>query len=262
MIPQIIHQTGPDNWRSNAIWNAYQPSWQSLHPTWHYKFWTDQANEDFVKCKFPEYYDLYCKLPYMINRVDMVRYLYMYEFGGWYVDLDCQCLKSFDDLALPFVRENGQKDMVILGQHTIMGRRVLECAVIGSSPKHWIWRRVIQHIAVSLEKYGSCCCCVRSWRIINTTGPFMLTRCIEECNELNPGVCVVGEDYFYPQHHRHNSITYCTHYSVRSWVDGDLERCMADLHQRKPYGPFLIWAVILFGLFLSSVFGVKILSYF
>ena len=44
-----------------------------MNPKWKYWFWTDADNRDFVEKNYPEFLDTYNKLPYEIERADMVR---------------------------------------------------------------------------------------------------------------------------------------------------------------------------------------------
>jgi len=48
-------------------------SWKQVNPKWKYWFWTDADNREFVEKHYPEFLDTYNKLPYEIERADMVR---------------------------------------------------------------------------------------------------------------------------------------------------------------------------------------------
>jgi inositol phosphorylceramide mannosyltransferase catalytic subunit len=50
-------------------------SWKDLHPDWEYKFWSDGDNDNFVATHFGWLQDTYSKLPDVINKADMVRYV-------------------------------------------------------------------------------------------------------------------------------------------------------------------------------------------
>lgn len=237
MIPRILHQTGPLNWLMNPIWNDCQPGWQSMQG-WEYRFWTDADNRELVATLFPQYLDLYDSLLYEINRVDMVRYLYLYAFGGFYVDLDCKCLRSFDSLC-------GKAD-IILGSQTLMGTAKVECAVMGSVPGHPFWLSVMDEIQASVSVYAYCP--LQSLYIINTTGPFMLTRCVErERDKYN--MWLAPQSCFFPPT---EYSSYAIHFCGRSWIDSDLERWLSELHNWKPpIGPLLLW--LLFTILLVLV---------
>ena len=96
-IPKIIIQT----WKSSSVPQRYMQlidSIKSNNPDYQYLFFTDGDIEDFLKQNYPEYYQTYLTLPVKIQRIDFFRYIAVYHYGGFYMDLDMLCLKSFDSL--------------------------------------------------------------------------------------------------------------------------------------------------------------------
>ena len=65
---------------------------------WKYKLWTDDQNKLFIKNKYPSFYKIYENYNHYINKVDAVRYFYLYEYGGLYMDLDVMIIKDITDL--------------------------------------------------------------------------------------------------------------------------------------------------------------------
>ena len=59
-----------------------------LNPTYEYTFYTDQEIADFLQTHFPQYIPLYNSLQRPQYKSDLIRYLYLYIFGGWYIDID------------------------------------------------------------------------------------------------------------------------------------------------------------------------------
>jgi len=98
-IPKIIHQT----WKNHKLTPDYQKfvnSWKRLHPTWEYRFYDDDDCLKLVKTHFPQFLNAYNSLPTPVMKADMFRYLVIYQFGGLYVDIDAEALKSLDDLLV------------------------------------------------------------------------------------------------------------------------------------------------------------------
>ena len=96
-IPKIIHQT----WKDKTIPLSYldfQKSWQKHLPNWAYRLWTDEENRAFLATHYDWFLPIYDAYPKAIMRVDAVRYFWMYHFGGLYVDLDFEALKSVEPL--------------------------------------------------------------------------------------------------------------------------------------------------------------------
>ena len=65
---------------------------------WKYKLWTDYQNKFFIKNKYPSFYKIYENYNHYINKVDAVRYFYLYEYGGLYMDLDVMIIKDITNL--------------------------------------------------------------------------------------------------------------------------------------------------------------------
>ena len=132
-IPKIIHQS----WKTSDLppkFRKWHQSWIDVHEGWEIRLWTDQDNLQLVKDKFPFFLDRYNQLSSNIKRADAARFLYMYEFGGFYADLDVECLQHHETLRyvgsvlLPLM-DNSQKTHL----HNIPN------AWLASPPKHMFW---------------------------------------------------------------------------------------------------------------------------
>ncbi len=95
-IPKIIHQSYKTP--AHPYPHEWQESWQTNHPDWEYRFYTDADNRSLVEEHLPEFLEAYDLFPYNIMRADFARFLYMYLWGGVYVDLDYACLQPLDSL--------------------------------------------------------------------------------------------------------------------------------------------------------------------
>ena len=96
-IPKIIIQT----WKTNVIPNKYISditSVRKFNKDYKFIFFTDNDINDFIIDNYPEYYDTYNRLPVKIQKFDFFRYIAIYHYGGFYLDLDITCFKSFNDL--------------------------------------------------------------------------------------------------------------------------------------------------------------------
>jgi len=96
-IPKIIIQT----WKTKLIPHKYKNDVKSCfmyNPDYEYKFFSDDDIDDFLEEFYPEWFETYNKLPVKIQKIDFFRYIAVYHFGGFYLDLDMTILKNFDDL--------------------------------------------------------------------------------------------------------------------------------------------------------------------
>lgn len=105
LIPRLLAQTGPpDPSRWNEAFRVSNGSWQRWHPSWRYVFWNDTdlhskdaENPDlepFVAKHFPFFLPTWRLLCQRIMRFDVARYMWLYVYGGLYVDLDMEALRS------------------------------------------------------------------------------------------------------------------------------------------------------------------------
>jgi mannosyltransferase OCH1-like enzyme len=93
-IPKIIHQS----WKNKSLrgrQTRWSQTWCEQYTDWRYHLWTDDENDLFVKTKFPWFYSTFQQLSPAILRVDSVRYLYLYYYGGLYVSYEIQIKNIF-----------------------------------------------------------------------------------------------------------------------------------------------------------------------
>lgn len=164
MIPNIIHQT----WKTKELpdrLKEFHDKVKSLHPKWQIKLWTDEENLALVEENFPNLLSIYTALEYNIMRADIIRYMYMSKFGGYYLDLDYELFVPFDDnppksdLLLPISNEeNGQ---LILGN-----------SIFGSTPNHPFWDAVLKDFEDKppIKKFFN------KFEVLKLTGPDFISR--------------------------------------------------------------------------------------
>lgn len=165
MIPKIIHQT----WKTKELPDKVKKWHQQIvdfHPGWEIKLWTDEDNLKFVKEYFPHLLTIYQALKYNIMRVDMVRYMYMLQFGGYYLDLDFEIFTPFDNpssdqnLILPVSWEENGK-IITLGN-----------CLFGSTPQHQFWKDILEE----LQKNPPLNIIYNKWDILKLTGPVFISK--------------------------------------------------------------------------------------
>lgn len=164
MIPEIIHQT----WKTSDLpenllhWHNVV---KELHPGWEINLWTDKDNLALVKEHFPQMLDSYQSLEYNIMRVDIIRYMYMEVFGGYYLDLDYE-------LLIPFDNEISDTELLIPISRKQNGKPVFGNCIFGSVPHHPFWKDVLNDFYRNppLKKIYN------KHNIIKLTGPEFITR--------------------------------------------------------------------------------------
>jgi hypothetical protein len=143
-FPKIIHQTWKDEQVPPSL-APYQESWKRLHPDWEYRLWTDADNDALVEDEFPSLLDLYRSLPRAIHRADFARILYLWRFGGLYVDLDIAALRPADELLDGHDCLLGTEPK--LHAERLRGVDQVVCnAAMASEPGHPFWEKMIGEI--------------------------------------------------------------------------------------------------------------------
>ena len=67
-----------------------------LRPDWEYWIWTEADRECYMKTHHADLLELYHSYPHAIFRTNLVRYFLLYDYGGFYLDLDVRALKPLD----------------------------------------------------------------------------------------------------------------------------------------------------------------------
>ncbi|GAB5554778.1 MAG: hypothetical protein Sapg2KO_43690 [Saprospiraceae bacterium] len=170
-IPKILHQTWKDK-TVPSVYLAFQKSWQKHLPDWKYRLWTDEENRAFIAKHYNWFLTIYDAYPQAIMRVDAVRYFWMYHFGGLYVDLDFEALKSVEPLLdkqeIVIGLEPGKHLKKELVQQKGL-KHILCNAFLASIPKAPFWTFVI----LQLIKHH------KNTSPLEATGPFFLTQCYD-----------------------------------------------------------------------------------
>jgi len=188
-IPRIIHQT----WKTSRVpeaFRAFQREWQTLHPGYEYRLWTDEDNAAFVEREFPEHVPLYRSFTREIFRADLVRYLYLQKFGGIYVDLDVEPLRSVDCLLAGAEQAWLGAEPAVHARRLFQRDRVTCNAVMASVPGHPFWACMLDEIRTRAADPAR-------QNPVEVTGPAALHAAWEKRGAAL-GVHVTAPDTFFP----------------------------------------------------------------
>ena len=148
--------------------SRYQQSWLALQQHgWQYRFYTDQDNFQLLNHYFPWFRAVYDSFEMAwspgVMRADVARYLYLYQHGGVYADLDFEPLQPLFSKTASSVfggmlsrASKSSADppcQAIVGQEPLEHATVLEgrthfvCnAIMLSVPHHPFWLHVLATI--------------------------------------------------------------------------------------------------------------------
>jgi inositol phosphorylceramide mannosyltransferase catalytic subunit len=162
-IPKIIHQIFfqceaaiPENYRH------YHQTVLAHHPDWQHYFWDEAKSRIFIQEKYPWFLETYDSYPYWIQRCDVIRYFLLHYYGGFYIDMDIECLKPIDDLLENF--------------ELILSKLVgFNNSIMGSIPGHPLWLEVFAELPKRQnQRYRKS----MPYYVCYSTGPMLLNDCI------------------------------------------------------------------------------------
>jgi mannosyltransferase OCH1-like enzyme len=184
VIPRIVHQTSrrltPEEARlSRRV--------RTLLPSWKYRLWNDEQNEALVRDRFPQYLSSFQSIRRGVIKADVARYMYMFAFGGFYLDTDYKLVLAIDDEAL-------SHSCVLPVSRNSDGLFRLGNAVFGSEPAHPFWSdflvRIFSHAQLSDLPEAS---------IEKTTGPEGLTNFYMERRDIYKDIFLPPREVFHPE---------------------------------------------------------------
>lgn len=212
-IPKILHQTSKTGVVAEK-WRPLQAKLQALHPDWEYRLWSDEDNLALIHDRRPDLEAVYRGMPQPIMRADLIRYVYMEQYGGLYLDTDYEFLKPFDLMDHPLVlpRESGDEQPIYLGN-----------CVFASVPGHPFWTKALEDLRENppFERTD-----LPEEAVLRLTGPGFLTRIYLEHFANQQSICIPRKIAFNPPiPHRDKEYkalvragsSYGIHYCFGSW---------------------------------------------
>ena len=177
-IPKIIHQT----YKSEDVpwkYGRYRENLIALHPGWEYKFYDDEACRDTVSRFFPMFLPIYDRA-LTVQKTDIFRIVAVYAFGGFYVDMDIECLSPIDDLC-EFRCVFGEESTLTEEDAERLGHRDrLRVAnyMFGSEPGHPFLLHILRKMAEESRR-----AIVTDNDVLESTGPGLVTIVYHDCRD-------------------------------------------------------------------------------
>ena len=214
-IPKIIHQL----WRADTPplrWRRAVESVKRCHPGWEYRLWTDYAMELHVRRSHPKLYTIYAGFERNIMRVDVFRYVLMYDLGGLYCDLDYEFIRPYD--------YRGDRAVLSLERDVDYGdpQNLIANYFFASEAQHRFWRDVLDEIILRPPVAKS------FHDVVKATGPGLLTRIFDRAPGRYADMKLTPQPVFSPQrihgaHERriylNNGHTYGFHHGWGTWKE-------------------------------------------
>lgn len=162
-------------WKTATLpkkWQESQDSIKSKMSDWQYVLMTDDDNRSFVIKYFPEYLHTYDNFRHPIQRVDMIRPMWLYIHGGVYMDLDFVVRKRLDPLF-----ENDADLYVVASPNTSM---YFTNSFMASIPRHPFWLEYLKHMKEDPPFWAL----TKHFYVMTTTGPMALTQKLKDTKHV------------------------------------------------------------------------------
>lgn len=173
-IPKIIHQiwSGIDEPLPN-IFRILGDTWKHDYPDWEYRVWNDQMMNDFIQQYYPQYWEIYQKFPYNIQRWDAIRYLILDKMGGMYVDFDYESINSIEPLIEGKTCCFSEEPVTHKANFEIEMEHYFNNGMMLSIPNHPFMRKIITSVfSNTIEEYNPHCLDY----VLRTTGPWKIMK--------------------------------------------------------------------------------------
>lgn len=100
MIEKIIHQIWVGHYDIPQREKKLSEDFIKAHPGWRYYFWSDDNLPNIPEHLVEMYRTMYNKKDY-VYCADMLRWLVVQEYGGWYLDIDWEFVQSLETSVSP-----------------------------------------------------------------------------------------------------------------------------------------------------------------
>ena len=214
-------------------------------PDWEFCFYDDADNLNVMQAAFPEFFEQFRAIRRGVVQADIIRCVYLYHFGGWYMDTDYRLLRRLEgEVKISGLPGDLLKatSLDLLSQKLILpvsgisgtDRHFVCNSILASEKGHLFWREFIEylfstHKLISLDEHS----------VEGLTGPLGLSHFYLENKYRFSNACLPLKQYFHPKiiswgfscdRHADN---YGVHWCWGSWRTKKLHRKLKNLITRK-----------------------------
>ncbi len=250
-IPRTVYQTWPSNSLPENLAQNLRHN-QTMASGWTFRLYSDEDIEDFITTEYgPDMLSNYRKISpvYGAARADLFRYLLIYKYGGFYIDIKShftrelgQVLHETDEYLLGRWADCGEAQYEGFGRHPEIqdGLGEYQQWYLAAIPRHPFLEAVLHAVVGNINSYLPSVHGVGRGGVLRTTGPIPYTNAILPIQNRHPHRIIrsfsdLGLQYSYlsgtDAHHQ----LFKKHYSVitEPVVKMDLRRKVLDLSLRS-----------------------------
>ncbi|XP_060594304.1 uncharacterized protein LOC132748707 [Ruditapes philippinarum] len=172
-IPHIIHQA----WHNELVisnFSKYINTFTKHNPKWEYRFWTHESGRRLIAERHPYLLEKFDNFPMMdVKKIDFIKYVAIYEFGGLYSDIDVKNLRPLDIATTKYAcilpTEPFEHTAFMFQQPVVINVGIFMCR-----PKHPFFKLVLQTLNSTEIKAHP----------LRTTGSLYLTNMYSAYNNI------------------------------------------------------------------------------
>jgi len=175
-------------------------NWKKMCPKYKFMFHTDIRI--LVEKYFPNYLKQFDNFEKEIERIDFVRCIIMYVWGGVYMDLDVLPLQPLDKWL--------EMDKIIFGyEGKHGGGKRLGNSILFSPPKQKFWKHYMDYIMDNYKK---------NKKVVENTGPIALTNFYNK-NKHNYNNLIITDHYVFYNGRGNDDRCFTKHLWDGTWKD-------------------------------------------
>lgn len=217
-MEKIIHQTWKNGELNKSEWIS---SVKNVFHDYEYKFWSDEKNDEFIRLNYPEFYSFFKDL-LPVEKIDFIRYLYIYHYGGIYLDVDVKMnkplvLEGADVFLCDQTEEaNTEKMEILIDPFFLAGKK--ECPFFYFVCESMVRGTIYNILSSKTES--------QYYKTLYKTGPYMLTK-FYLLNKHKYSIKIL-KDVFTTKYYEitsPNKQFYGIHMQFNSWLKLEDRRC-------------------------------------
>tara|TARA_Y100000389_G_scaffold204962_1_gene261296 strand:+ start:5840 stop:6625 length:786 start_codon:yes stop_codon:yes gene_type:complete len=216
---------------------------------WEHIIWDDMSIQALLKEKNIKYYNKYINYKFLHQKVDYARYIILYYYGGFYVDMDAYVTKDpsilFDlypdyEIYVSSLEVFYYEKIIYLQYSDIINN-----GVILALPKSQLMLDLINHCPEDFIFKS------KTININNTTGPAIFSKFVARNNKIK----ILSREYFEPCRFDICDITDNTmviHIHELSWMNNIVKYIFQSYIKYRNYVNFIINIILIYILYIVS----------
>ena len=174
---------------------------KNMHSSWNVQLYNERNAQEILKQHLPQYVEAYNSFQHNVQKADFLRVALVFIYGGFYMDLDMQTLKSLDDLRSHQLVLGEEKTVGEAEQRALNLKNRLRIAnyMFGGIAGHPFWILLMERMAIlSTQAINT------QQELLDITGPGLTTDLYHKHASSYPDITLLRNttrECLQPNHH-------------------------------------------------------------